>query len=70
MKRSLTLFILGLTCLSAIGRNFVHPGSIMTINDLNRVKQHVEAKDTPWYSLFTDLQNDAYGNMSRTARGM
>ena len=69
MKRSLTLFILGLTCLSAIGRNFVHPGSIMTINDLNRVKQHVEAKDAPWYSLFTDLQNDAYGNMSRTARG-
>lgn len=69
MKRSLTLFLLGLTCLSAIGRDFVHPGSIMTINDLNRVKQHVEAKDTPWYPLFSELQKDAYGNMSRTARG-
>uniref|UniRef100_UPI004029C68A alginate lyase family protein n=1 Tax=Prevotella sp. TaxID=59823 RepID=UPI004029C68A len=52
-----------------MGRNFVHPGGIMTINDLNRVKQHVEAKDAPWYPLFTDLQKDAYGNMSRTARG-
>lgn len=69
MKRSITLFILGLTCLSTMGRNFVHPGGIMTINDLNRVKQHVEAKDAPWYPLFTDLQKDAYGNMSRTARG-
>lgn len=69
MKRSITLFILGLICLSAMGRIFVHPGGIMTINDLNRVKQHVEAKDAPWYPLFTDLQKDAYGNMSRTARG-
>ena len=69
MKRSLTLFLLGLTCLSAMGRDFVHPGSVMTINDLNRVKLHVKAKDAPWYGLFTDLQKDAYGNMSRTAHG-
>lgn len=41
----------------------------MTISDLNRVKQHVEAKDAPWYSLFSDLQKDAYGNMSYTAHG-
>lgn len=69
MKRSFALFTVGLSCLTAFSRDFVHPGSIMTIADLNRVKQHVQAKDAPWYGLFTDLQKDAYGNMSRTARG-
>ena len=48
-------------------RSFVHPGSILTKNDMERIRTHVEAHEEPWYSSWHDLQTSDFGNCSRTA---
>lgn len=48
-------------------RTFVHPGSILTKSDLERIRQHVQAQEEPWYASWQSLQSSAYGNCSRTA---
>ena len=48
-------------------RTFVHPGSILTKNDMERIRTHVEAHEEPWYSSWHDLQTSDFGNCSRTA---
>ncbi len=53
--------------ISLAQRSFVHPGSILTMNDLKRIKQHVDARDEPWYSSWLKLKSSAYGNCTRVA---
>ncbi|QKS45236.1 S-layer homology domain-containing protein [Paenibacillus cellulosilyticus] len=38
-------------------RIFSHPGILHTTEDLNRMKQHVQAKEEPWYSDYERLLN-------------
>ncbi len=47
-------------------RIFIHPGSILTANDLKRIKEHVEAKDEPWATAWNEMQASSYANCSRT----
>ena len=48
-------------------RVFTHPGSILNASDLKRIKQHVDAKEEPWYDSWNKMRTSAYGNCSRTA---
>lgn len=48
-------------------RKFVHPGSILTKADLERIKLHVNQKDEPWNTSWRELRSSAYGNCTRTA---
>ncbi|MGM9693771.1 MAG: alginate lyase family protein [Alloprevotella sp.] len=69
MKKTILIFVVLLlsvvsTCVAQ--RTFVHPGSILTKSDLERIKQHVEAREEPWYSSWQSLQASSYGNCSRT----
>ena len=36
-------------------RTFVHPGNILTKNDMERIRTHIEAHEEPWYSSWHDL---------------
>lgn len=70
MKRKITILALMLFCLvgtSMAQRTFKHPGSILTASDLKRIKQHVDARDEPWYSSWLELKSSSYGNCSRVA---
>lgn len=53
------------TCMAQ--RVFTHPGSVLTMNDLKRIKQHVDARDAPWYSSWLKMKSSGYGNCSRVA---
>ena len=48
-------------------RTFIHPGSILTKSDLERIKLHVDQKDEPWLTSWKELQSSSYGNCTRTA---
>ena len=39
-------------------RTFKHPGSILAVSDLERIKTHVNAGDEPWASLWKEMQAD------------
>lgn len=70
MKQKILLIIsLLLACMSTsmAQRTFVHPGSILTKTELESIKQHVEAREEPWYSSWQNLQTSDLGNCSRTA---
>lgn len=70
MKRKITILALMLFCLvgtSIAQRTFKHPGSILTASDLKRIKQHIDARDAPWYSSWLELKSSSYGNCTRTA---
>ena len=67
MRRVLIFAIFLLTGVLANARTFIHPGSILTTSDLNRIKQHIDNHDEPWYSSWKLLQADPFGNLSRTA---
>ena len=70
MKRKITILVLMLFCLvgtSMAQRTFKHPGSILTASDLKRIKQHVDAREEPWYSSWLQLKSSSYGNCSRVA---
>lgn len=70
MKRKITILTLMLFCLvgtSMAQRTFKHPGSILTASDLKRIKQHVDAREEPWYGSWLELKSSTYGNCSRVA---
>ncbi|CZQ99237.1 OmpL47-type beta-barrel domain-containing protein [Trichococcus collinsii] len=45
-------------------RIFDHPGILLTMGDLDRMKAHVEAKEEPWYSDYQRLVNSVPYNLS------
>lgn len=51
------VFLLACTSDIFAQRVFHHPGGILSQNDLNRIKQHVDAGDFPWAPLWKDMQN-------------
>ncbi|MFL6556150.1 MAG: OmpL47-type beta-barrel domain-containing protein, partial [Bacillus sp. (in: firmicutes)] len=45
-------------------RIFSHPGVLLTTEDLDRMKLHVQAKEEPWYSDYRRMLNSVPYNMS------
>lgn len=41
---------------SSFGQRFKHPGSILSYEDLSRIKLHIDAGDEPWTVLWNELQ--------------
>lgn len=71
MKQFKLLLAFLLCCLVLPGqaqRQFKHPGSLLTMDDLTRIKQHVNAREEPWYGVWETLKNSAAGNMTRDVR--
>lgn len=71
MKRTLFIMLLlvapFVVNIGATKRVFIHPGSVLTKADLNRIKMHVNQKDEPWATCWKELQSSTYGNLSRVA---
>ena len=49
-------------------KTFNHPGSILSKNDLERIKQHVNAGDEPWASCWKVFQQDDCAKPTYTAK--
>lgn len=47
-------------------RTFKHPGSILAVSDLERIKTHVNAGDEPWASLWKEMQADNFAKPTYT----
>lgn len=52
----ITLLLLVVVQLHA-QRTFVHPGGFVTNEDIANMKQHIEARENPWYSEWQALQS-------------
>lgn len=48
MKKSIIILLSLIWGLEICARDFVHPGGVHTINDLERIKEKVLAKESPW----------------------
>jgi hypothetical protein len=66
LKIALLAFILCCTQ-ELIGRTFVHPGGIHSMDDLNRMKAKVAAKEHPWIDAWSLLIADAQAQSTWTA---
>ena len=69
--KNLTFMIVMLTILGVriqAQKTFNHPGSILSKNDLERIKQHVNAGDEPWASCWNAFQQDNCAKPTYTAK--
>lgn len=67
MKRTILSYLFLLVSHLCFSHTFVHPGSILTQSELDRIKQHIAAQDQPWYDSWLQLQGSPFGNLSRKA---
>lgn len=69
MRKVLCVVLLFWTSsLGLSARDFVHPGGLHTAEDLVRMKEKVERKETPWIETWELLANDSYARNTYTAR--
>lgn len=68
-KKLLSFFIASLviTACWAQGRQFNHPGSVLSASDFTRIKTHVDAGDEPWASCWKGLQAYSLSKSTYTA---
>lgn len=69
MKKLMILFMAVMTVAMAGAREFVHPGSLYSAGDLDRMRSLVEACQEPYYTTFLALKNSSYSRFVDRGRG-